>query len=216
MITSSWPATHAAAFVFCGAPLAPDRSAAAITPVDAGLDSPAKTGGQQGDGVDPQALHDLVVEHGDAAYRLAMSIVRDNALAEDIAQDTMLKAWLALPTLRSDASLRSWVLRIAHNTAISTIRTRRAVVVDPQELPDQTTAPERSVENRVQGGEVMSDFVEALGELDDLSRSIVVLREVEDLTYEEIAAVLDVPLPTVKTRLLRSRRKLGAALREWT
>ncbi len=168
------------------------------------------------DGADPQALHDLVVEHGDAVYRLALSIVRDNALAEDIAQDALVKAWLALPTLRSDTSLRSWVLRITHNTAISTLRSRRAVVVDPHELPEKSTNPERSVESRVQSGEVVNDFVDALDELDELSRSIVVLREVEDLSYEEIASVLKVPLPTVKTRLLRARRKLGSALREWT
>ena len=62
----------------------------------------------------------------------------------------------------------------------------------------------------------MNDFVAALDDLDDLSRSIVVLREVEDLSYDEIADVLNIPLPTVKTRLLRSRRKLGSALREWT
>ncbi|MGI9613140.1 MAG: RNA polymerase sigma factor [Acidimicrobiales bacterium] len=203
-----------------------DRLGAAATTVgaDAVIDvtdtaetEATETAAAQTDGeIDPQALHDLVVEHGDAVYRLAMSIVRDNALAEDIAQDTMVKAWLALPTLRSDTSLRSWVLRIAHNTAISTLRTRRAVVVDPQEMPDQSTVPERSVENRVQGGEVMNEFVAALDDLDDLSRSIVVLREVEDLSYDEIADVLNIPLPTVKTRLLRSRRKLGSALREWT
>jgi len=165
---------------------------------------------------DPEELHALVVDHGDAVYRLALSIVRDNALAEDIAQDTLVKAWLALPSLRSDASLRSWVLRIAHNTAISTLRARRAVVVDPHDLPDQATAPERSVESRVQSGEVVNDFVEALDTLDDLSRSIVVLRELEGLSYDEISELLNVPLPTVKTRLLRSRRKLGSALREWT
>lgn len=167
-------------------------------------------------GGDPNQLHELVVEHGDAVYRLALSIVRDNALAEDIAQDTLVKAWLALPSLRSDTSLRSWVLRIAHNTAISTLRTRRAVVIDPHEFPDQVTSPERSVENRVQSGEVMDEFVAALDTLDDLSRSIVVLRELEGLSYDEIAEVLGVPLPTVKTRLLRSRRKLGSVLREWT
>ena len=165
---------------------------------------------------DPDDLHRLVVDHGDAVYRLALSIVRDNALAEDIAQDTMVKAWLALPTLRSDTSLRSWVLRIAHNTAISTLRSRRAVVIDPHEMPDQVSVPERSVENRVQSGAVVSEFIEALDTLDDLSRSIVVLRELEGLSYDEIADVLDVPLPTVKTRLLRSRRKLGSALREWS
>ncbi len=164
---------------------------------------------------DPEELHQLVVEHGDAIYRLALSVVRDKSLAEDIAQETLIKAWLALPTFRGDSSLRGWVLRITHNTAISTIRRRRAVVIDPHDMPETPIKVERSVESRVQGEIVMDDFVEALDLLDDLSRSIVVLRELEGLSYDEISEVLDVPLPTVKTRLLRARRKLGAALREW-
>ena len=166
-------------------------------------------------GSDPEELHRLVVDHGDAVYRLALSIVRDSALAEDIAQEALVKAWLALPTLRTPSSVRSWILRITHNTSISMLRTRRAVVTDPHELPEQATAPEVQVESRVQSGAVMSDFATALDELDDLSRSIVVLRELEGLSYDEIADVLDVPLPTVKTRLLRARRRLGANLREW-
>ncbi len=165
---------------------------------------------------DPGELHDLVVEHGDAVYRLALSVVKDKALAEDIAQETLVKAWLALPTFRAESSLRSWVLRIAHNTAISTLRQRRAVVIDPHDLPEAQTRPERSVESRVQSDAVMDDFVRALDTLDDLSRSIVVLRELEGLAYDEIADVLGVPLPTVKTRLLRARRRLGSALREWS
>jgi len=164
---------------------------------------------------DPDDLHKLVVEHGDAIYRLALSVVRDTSLAEDVAQETLVKAWLALPSFRAESSLRSWVLRIAHNTAISTLRTRRAIVIDPHDLPEAQTRPDRSVEARVQSGVVVDDFMEALDMLDDLSRSIVVLRELEGLAYEEIAEVLDVPMPTVKTRLLRSRRRLGTALREW-
>lgn len=164
---------------------------------------------------DPDDLHRLVVEHGDAVYRLAYSVVRDSALAEDVAQDTLVKAWLALPSFRGDASLRSWVLRIAHNTAISTLRTRRATLMDPAEMPEHEVVPERSVERRVESGEVMDAFVEALDHLDELSRSIVVLRELEGLSYDEIAAVLKVPLPTVKTRLLRARRRLGSVLKEW-
>ncbi len=164
---------------------------------------------------DPDELHKLVVEHGDAVYRLAKSIVRDSALAEDVAQDTMLKAWLALPSFRGDSSLRSWVMRIAHNTAISTLRARRASVTDPNEMPEEQVGPHRSTERRVESESAMDEFVSALDLLDELSRSIVVLREIEGMAYEEIAAVLDVPLPTVKTRLLRSRRKLSAALREW-
>lgn len=166
-------------------------------------------------GGDPNELHNLVVDHGDAVYRLAKSIVRDSALAEDVAQDTMLKAWLALPNFRGDSSLRSWVMRIAHNTAISTLRARRASVTDPNDMPEETIKPHKSIERRVESESAMDDFVEALDLLDDLSRSIVVLREIEGMAYEEIADVLDVPLPTVKTRLLRARRRLSAALREW-
>ena len=173
----------------------------------------ATSGDKEGD---PEDLHRLVVEHGDAIYRLALSVVRDSALAEDIAQETLVKAWLALPSFRADSSLRSWVLRIAHNTAISTLRTRRAVVIDPHDLPERHTTPERSVEARVQSDVVMDEFVEALDTLDELSRSIVVLRELEGLSYEEIAEILNVPMPTVKTRLLRARRRLSAALREWS
>lgn len=167
-------------------------------------------------GSDPEDLHRLVVEHSDAIYRLALAVVKDKALAEDIAQETLVKAWLAMPSFRAESSLRSWVLRIAHNTAISTLRQRRAVVIDPHDLPELQTRPERSVESRVQSGAVMDDFVEALDTLDDLSRSIVVLRELEGMSYDEIAEVLNVPLPTVKTRLLRARRRLGSALREWS
>ena len=167
------------------------------------------------DEADPNELHDLVVEHGDAIYRLALSVVRDQALAEDVAQEALVKAWLALPSFRGDASLRSWLLRITHNTAISTLRRRRAVVIDPLDMPEEPTRIERSVESRVQGEVVMDHFIEALDTLDELSRSIVVLRELEGLSYDEISEVLDVPMPTVKTRLLRARRRLSNVLREW-
>ena len=165
--------------------------------------------------IDPDDLHQLVVEHSDAIFRLALSVVRDRALAEDVAQETLVKAWLALPTFRGDGSIRSWLLRITHNTAISTLRRRRAVVLDPQDLPERQNRVEGSVESRVQGHVVMDEFVAALDTLDELSRSIVVLRELEGLSYEEISEVLAVPMPTVKTRLLRARRRLGNVLRDW-
>jgi RNA polymerase sigma-70 factor (ECF subfamily) len=163
----------------------------------------------------PGDLGELMSEHSDAVFRLALSVVRDRALAEDVTQETMLKAWLALPTFRGDASLRSWVMRIAHNTAISTLRSRRFVVSDPNEMPEAPAVVERSTERRVEGAHVVDAFVGALDLLDDLSRSIVVLRELEGMSYDEIGRILDVPLPTVKTRLLRARRLLGNALREW-
>ena len=107
-------------------------------------------------------------------------------------------------------------MRIAHNTAISTLRSRRAFVTDPVDLPEAVDMPERLPEQRVENSQVMDDFERALDLLDDLSRSVVVLREIEGLPYDEIARLLGVPLPTVKTRLLRARRKLASALREWS
>ncbi len=178
----------------------------------------APTGGGRDDReaeADPDDLHQLVTEHGDAIFRLALSVVKDRALAEDVAQETLVKAWLALPTFRGDSSLRGWVLRIAHNTAVSTLRRRRAVLTDPLDMPEDPVIPERSVESRVLSGAAMDDFVTALDDLDELSRSVVVLRELDGLSYEEIAEVLAIPMPTVKTRLLRARRRLGNALREW-
>lgn len=160
-----------------------------------------------------EELRRLVGDHSDAIYRVALSIVRDAALAEDVTQDTLIKAWQALPTFRRETSLRSWVLRIAHNSAISTLRQRRDVLRDPADLPDVVSRD--SVERRVQQRAALSQFEVALDELDELSRSIVVLRELEHLSYEDIAETLGVPLPTVKTRLLRARRTLAMALEEW-
>jgi RNA polymerase sigma-70 factor (ECF subfamily) len=190
-------------------------SAGVETVVAAGPDS---TGGEEATAraaADPEQLHALVMEHSDAIFRLALSVVRDRSLAEDVAQETLVKAWLALPSFRGESSVRSWVLRITHNTAVSTLRRHRAVVLDPHDMPEQESRVERSVESRVQSNVVMDQFVAALDQLDELSRSIVVLRELEGLAYDEIADVLNVPMPTVKTRLLRARRRLGSALRDW-
>jgi len=161
----------------------------------------------------PDDLHLLVTEHSDAIYRVSLSIVRDPALAEDVTQDTLIKAWQALPTFRGESSLKSWVLRIAHNTAISTLRRRRDVLSDPAELPEVVS--HESVEKRAEQNEALVHFQQALDELDELSRSVIVLRELEHLSYDEIAETLGAPLPTVKTRILRARRTLAAALGEW-
>jgi len=185
----------------------PSRSTVSVraTPTDEPPDMAEPTPAEQ--------LEELVREHLDAVYRVAFSVVRDSALAEDVAQDAILKAWKALPTFRGESSLRSWLLRITHNTAISTLRRRREEYRDPDLLPEheQLITTEKKVVDTMS----MNAFEEALESLDELSRSIVVLREVEGMAYDEISEALDVPLPTVKTRLLRARRTLAAALEGW-
>lgn len=176
-------------------------------------DAPSAGTSASSDAVTSLQLEELMIEHADAAYRVALSVTKNPHLAEDVTQDALLKAWQALPTFRGDAPLRNWVLRITHNTAISALRRRRDVLQDPAELPEQPATT--SVERQAHGKLALDAFEIALGELDDLTRSIVVLREVEGMTYDDISQLLNVPLPTVKTRLLRARRQLAGALEGW-
>jgi len=155
----------------------------------------------------------LVEEYSAAVYRLARSVVRDPALADDVTQDTFIAVWKHLGGYRGEGSMRGWILRIAHNTAVSTLRRVRDTATDPAKLPD---ASEPIPVTRVVEGRIAVEALNAaLSDLDELSRAIVVLREVEGLSYDDIAHALDVPIPTVKTRLLRSRRQLAVSLQEW-
>jgi RNA polymerase sigma-70 factor, ECF subfamily len=159
-------------------------------------------------------IQTVIAEHSESMFRLAKSIVRDSALAEDVVQESVLKAWQAAATFRGESSLRSWVLRITHNTAISILRKRREDYREPDlvpELPDALGQTDRQATGRL----MVNDLWIAIGELDVVSRSIVVLREVEGLSYEEIAALLDLPLPTIKTRLFRARKTLSTVLEGW-
>jgi len=158
-------------------------------------------------------MAELVAEHSDAVYRVALSVTRDPTLAEDVAQDALIKAWNNLGQYRGEAPLKNWILRITHNTAISALRRRREETRDPVDLPEQAST--WSIESQVQNSIALDRFALALDDLDEVSRSIVVLREVEGLSYDEICQTLDLTLPTVKTRLLRARRQLAIALEGW-
>jgi len=161
-----------------------------------------------------QVLDELIHVHLPTMYRLAKSIVRDSALAEDVVQESLVKAWQAAASFRGDASVRSWALRITHNTAISVLRKRREESRDPALLPERGDAGP-SLDRQVHGRLMVEELWAALEHLDPLSRTITVLREVEGMTYEEIAESLDLPLPTVKTRLFRARRHLATSLEGW-
>jgi len=154
----------------------------------------------------------LVTDHSAAVYRVARAIVRDHSLAEDVTQDTLIKAWRALPRFRGESSLRTWVLRIANNTAISMLRRRREELRPPWSL--QATGKQDTAAT-VERSMAIEQFGESLAELDPSSRAIIVLREVEDMAYDDIASVLNISTPTVRTRLFRARRTLAKSLEAW-
>lgn len=157
-------------------------------------------------------LAELIDEHSAAVYHVAIGVLRDPWLAEDVVQETMVKAWRSFDTFRGDSSTRTWVLRIAHNTAIDALRRRREHSTAPEDLVDGGSTVDDPA-RRAAGRADVELLREALASLDELSRTIVVLREIEGLSYGEIAETLEVPIATVKTRLLRARRTLGAAVR---
>lgn len=188
----------------------------AVADVSDGIDASAAPSAQPVAGnVDAdQMIEDLVTRLGPAIYRTAFSILHDRAAAEDVVQETIVKAWTNMHTLQEPAALTSWVLRIAHNVAISALRKRRALPVAPDEMPESAqSGPDvgLSLEHK----SAVDDVWVALGTLDELSRSIVVLREIEGLPYEEIARIVGIPLAAMKTRLFRARRQLAEELKEW-
>lgn len=150
----------------------------------------------------------IAEEHGVAMYRVAIAVVRDPALAEDVVQEALLKAWDGLDEFRGEAPLRAWVLRITHNTAVSTLRRIRDEAWSPFDLPDEPGGGR--VEETVIARAEVESLQAALSELDELSRSILALREVQDMSYDEIAATLGITTGQVKIRLFRARRKLRA------
>ena len=165
------------------------------------------------DGRTDVSLAALIDDHSAAVYRLARSIVRDAPLADDVTQETFIKAWRHLDEFRGDGSMRGWILRIAHREAITLLRRTRDAATDPALLREARDPVDVSAV--VEGRAALEGFQAALGSLDELSRSILVLREIEGLSYEEIADMIGVPVPTVKTRLLRARRRMAHELEGW-
>lgn len=162
-------------------------------------------------------LEQLVRDHWEPVYHVVLALVRDHALAEDVTQETLLKAWKALPRFRGDASLRTWILRIAHNTAISALRKRVPQPQDPFEMPDQpaTAYGAADTAQAAVGSALMDQFEAALASLPPKTRAIVVLRELEGHAYDDIARIVGLPTTTVRTRLFRARKHLAKSLAGW-
>ena len=157
-----------------------------------------------------ESLRLLVETHGRSMLRLARSIVAgDQDLAEDIVQESLIKVWRGLDTYRADAPIEHWIMRITHNTAVSALRARREDPWDPAELPAQVVV---SAERTALGREDLRALNGVVRELDELSRAILALRELEGMSYEEIAATLDVSVAVVKIRLFRARTHLREEL----
>jgi RNA polymerase sigma factor (sigma-70 family) len=157
----------------------------------------------------------LLMPHLGAAYNLARWLTRSEHDADDVVQDAYLRAFRGFSGYRG-GDARTWLLRIVRNTSYTWLRQRRGETVSEgadelAELPDDDAVdPEAQLIGQADAARVRT----ALDTLPVELREAVVLRELEGLSYKEIAEVADVPLGTVMSRLSRGRKHLERALRE--
>ena len=171
---------------------------------------------------DKQAFGLLVAKYQRKLARLLSRLIRDPAEVEDVAQETFIKAYRALPSFRGDSAFYTWLYRIGINTAKNFLvsQGRRAPTTtdfdseeaetfeDGDQLRDINT-PERLMMTR-QIGDTVNAAMEALPE--ELKTAIV-LREIEGLSYEEIATIMDCPIGTVRSRIVRAREAISEKLK---
>jgi RNA polymerase sigma-70 factor, ECF subfamily len=162
------------------------------------------------------AFESVVERHREVVFRVAARIVgRDNA--DDVSQDAFLRAFHRLGRFRGDASFRAWLLQITHNAAVDHLSRRRPEPVDAAAVDDgHEHEVARLPAERLESRERIARLESKLRGLSPEGRVALVLRDIEGLTYDEIASVTGAPLGTVKVRLFRARRDLIEMLRHNT
>jgi RNA polymerase sigma-70 factor (ECF subfamily) len=166
---------------------------------------------------DKQAFNLLVLKYQTKIVNLVMRYVRDPDEANDVAQEAFLKAYRALPRFRGDSAFYTWLYRIAVNTAKNYLvaAKRRPVeydldLQDPEQYDMQARLKDiDSPERVIMKDEVQQTIGEAIEDLPEDLRTAIVLRELEGMTYEEIAETMDCPVGTVRSRIFRAREAIS-------
>src|ERR1700675_4648825 len=169
-----------------------------------------KTQGRHGE------FDQVMLPHLDAAHNLARWLIRDPSIAEDVVQDAYERAYKYFAAFRG-LSCRAWLLQIVRNAAYSTLKARRGMEVSlssgtraadedgvDMDMPDASPSPEATLAQR----QDLAALDDALNALPVAWRECVILREVEALSYKEMARIMDVPIGTVMSRLSRARQAL--------
>ncbi len=158
---------------------------------------------------DAAAFHQLVDRHGAALYGLACRLVGNPADAEDVMQEMLAGAFRGLGAFRQQSSVKTWLTRILVRQAA---RHQRDAARYRLKLHDRAPAARLSEQKRA---DVRMDLDEAIAALSHEHREVIVLRELQGLSYEQIASVLNLPPGTVESRLFRARRELRELLKEY-
>jgi RNA polymerase sigma-70 factor (ECF subfamily) len=170
---------------------------------------------------DQTAFNLLVLKYQHRVLKLVGRFVNDASEAEDVAQEAFLKAYRALASFRGDSAFYTWLYRIAINTAKNALVSQRRRPVDfdlDLQDPDQYERHAKLKEADTPEGVLLTDEIrtvveEAMEELPEDLRTAIVLRELEGLSYEEIAEAMDCPVGTVRSRIFRAREAIDKKLK---
>ena len=173
---------------------------------------------------DKAACAECIEQHSSAVYRLALRLMRNEAEAEDVVQETFVSAFKSIDSFEGHSRLSTWLYRIAHNVALMRLRRVQPVLVPvdepiqsadgnetPRELFDWCCLPEQDFDT----AEARAELERAIGELPESLRAVFVLRELGGLSTEEAAQALGLSVDNVKTRLHRARLRLRERLSEY-
>jgi RNA polymerase sigma-70 factor (ECF subfamily) len=166
------------------------------------------------------AYRELIRRYERPIFSLILRMVRDRQLAEDLSQETFIKALNAIGSYRPEFKFSSWIFKIANNAAIDQLRRREVDTLSIDGAPNATSADDIEATAlqvgdkgetplaELEARELGSHIERAIAQLRPEYRSCIMLRHVEGLAYEEIAQLLDLPLGTVKTYIHRARHEL--------
>ena len=168
-------------------------------------------------------FEELSRQHGEAFLRAAMRLTGNPVEAEDLLQETLIKAYVAFEQFTAGSNFRAWVLRILANTHISRFRhaQRTPATVSWEDLstigrrPFDPPSPEKNPAQEALEFTLSEEPGEALAALPEEFRVAVILSDIFELSYKEIADLLGVPLGTVRSRIFRGRKLLQESLREY-
>jgi RNA polymerase sigma-70 factor (ECF subfamily) len=169
---------------------------------------------QQGD---TAAFEVLINLHAQLVYNLALRVLRNPEEAEDLAQETFLRAWRGLSRFRGEARFSTWLYRIAINLCYNHLPRlqRELTALTPDEaalnLPDTTA----EVSTVLLSAELTAFLHKAITELPETYRLLITLRHLQEMSYNEIAEVMELPLGTVKTGIYRARHLLKDRLTQY-
>ncbi len=156
---------------------------------------------------DSRAFNDLINRYKRQVFALIFRLVHNQSDAEDIAQETFIKAYKSFASYDPSYPFLTWLFKIAHNSAIDFLRAQKpdSLSIHDEENPVDIEDTQISLEEKIEAASQQELIDKVLGTLPPLYREVLILRHQQELSYEEISQSLDIPVGTVKVRLFRAR-----------